>query len=528
MRLQVPESSLVRFMEISTAGSSINAGEYRIEDAEKLGKLLEGMRQANAKPDGIEDLEPSGQQYNLTIHEEQVSSTYVIDDLRSSDATVWSVKISKENENGTMDAWVVPSAWLSLILDEPVVPSLWLFTNNESASVTVLANRELKRDTAEQSVADSLRLVLPENARAPAYDIYWSDPGRFVVRFSEKPSAPLLLRFDKLLSVSGESFVDPDRADSAEAVLGDRGGQRIRWINPAKQSETVQMFKDTALLQPIHEGSYQADKLMAYHFDGTQTIIERDGGKQRRLGITKWPDAEGSYPNDYGADVLYSDRMLNGETYAVYGNRTLYRVHLNTGEIKKLYTSPAPVYGMASSPDGERVALLISSHSLGPDADLIVFSKDGRKLFSRANAGYINKSDGFLFVAPMTWPDNSTVVVPRSSEAGSRVRIHIGSKEETPYPSSKLPDSAAALLAETLSGQHTVSHIVPQQDAQGVFGRYIMFKTGNGWVWIYDLNKHALSWYGTGIPISWTKEGEAVVWTSDHEHTTFYIGMDTD
>ncbi|WP_222125152.1 hypothetical protein, partial [Bacillus pumilus] len=84
-----------------------------------------------------------------------------------------------------------------------------------------------------------------------------------------------------------------------------------------------------------------------------------------------------------------------------------------SGVFQELYESARPVYGIAASPDNDRLARLVASDdTFGPDADLIVLDRDGNQLLNRPRASYLSHSDGFLFIYPLAWNDNETVTVP--------------------------------------------------------------------------------------------------------------------
>lgn len=117
---------------------------------------------------------------------------------------------------------------------------------------------------------------------------------------------------------------------------------------------------------------------------------------------------------------MYSDRFYPGYTYMVSGNKTLYRVDLKDFSRKKLHVFDKPVYGMSSSPDGTRIAVLYAHDDyIGPGADLLVLDQKGNMLLSRENAAFLSHSDGFLFVYPLAWEDNSVLILPADNGESS-------------------------------------------------------------------------------------------------------------
>ncbi|MFD2880969.1 hypothetical protein ACFTAO_41610 [Paenibacillus rhizoplanae] len=63
----------------------------------------------------------------------------------------------------------------------------------------------------------------------------------------------------------------------------------------------------------------------------------------------------------------------------ISGNKTLYRVDLKGFTSKKLHVFNKPVYGMSSSPDSKRIAVLTAHDEfIGPGADLTVLDQQGK------------------------------------------------------------------------------------------------------------------------------------------------------
>lgn len=195
---------------------------------------------------------------------------------------------------------------------------------------------------------------------------------------------------------------DPDRSFRGVRVVSKDGKVINKWART-----------DINLFQPVRTGQNTGQQMFIYRPGSMQPELLAENGSLISWPAPEWTGAEPPYGNDYGNDVLYADRLLNDEIFAVKGNRTLYLVNTVTGEARKLYTAKHPIYGLAASKDNSRAALLVASEPyIGPNADLIILDREGEQIYSKPKASVQGHSDGFLFIYPMAWTNDTTLAVP--------------------------------------------------------------------------------------------------------------------
>jgi hypothetical protein len=244
----------------------------------------------------------------------------------------------------------------------------------------------------------------------------------------------------------------------------------------------------------------------------------------RTLPAISWPDAETApFGNDYGADVLFADRVHGDVVYAVHGNRTLYRVRLDTGEATKLYASETPVKALATASDGRRVALLVNAlESLTAEGDVLVLNEAGERLTFAGEATYGGHSDGFLFPIPIRWVDDRTVAVRRydGDNRIAYVDAEDGAMRVDAGP--RLPEEAKRLLDEAVGRPAETYRVLPAPDG----GERFAVQTREG-AWLVDPAASRASWLGPGAPLRWTPDGRVAVWTQppSSERGPYLLGM---
>ncbi|MBP1993760.1 hypothetical protein [Paenibacillus eucommiae] len=507
---------------------------FELNEEEDIVALLQGLQ--DAVPSYIDDPEPNGRLYKVEMKNELTTQTYTVNDLRETDSLDFSVKIYTESSEGQGQAWELSSAWIRLLLGYTsaiVEPLLYVSTNEDSSSVIVQSTLSLDRGSVEKAIKDTLITSVAVSGGQPQYHIYWSDSQRFVVRFPNlEEGTSVHFRLDGVLSETGVSFASESQPIRNLAVLNSQKPLKgLKWVNINSEIIREQKLESAVLIQPIWTDNQDKDSILVYHPDDSQSLIQLSTGDLKSINIREWPDLEEVYGNDYGTNVLFSDRFVEEKSYAVKGNRTVYSVNRKTGEAKKLYSSEKPIYGMASSPDSNRIAILVSSESfIGPFADLIVINKEGKEIFRKKEASYVGHSDGFLFVYPMTWVDDQTIGVPYRWKDEDRYvsgnsYIHIKDASIKNEEEVTLPNEAIELLEQYTGGPGSVEIIRVLPSPKGDQGRYYAVQISNTGCWLIDVISKKVTWLGPGTLVQWNELGEVVVWQSKQEGSIHIIGL---
>lgn len=489
--------------------------QITITDTQQLSSIIAGIHEAPViqEADQVRAEDEAGvvTTYRMRVLSAGEAQHYKLIDLRQTariDAAALLQHIEDTGEAQATPMLGLPTAWIGMLMgDRQGEALLKVEPHLDEKGVTVYANRQLQEASVVAAVERSLQQTGWLDHAPPEYVLAWSDPQRAVIRLAELPGRPVLLHFGSLLTAEGERFANANQLPAVEASLGTSTMMnRLSWITPAQQQEDSIGIQNTVLVQPMYSGAgeAEADEWLLYHADGSQTRMTRDG-EQQRIRITEWPGNRGTYGNDYGVEVLFSDRQVGDITYAVYGNRTLYRVNIATGKAVKLQDFDKPIYAVASSPDGKRIAVLESADdNLGAVANLLVLNKDGQELYKHDNAAYMNKSDGFLFPYAMSWIDPSSIAVLDQREAYGAAVIEVDRKEARAMEGA-VPEETYRQLQGLLPEGLGIMYVVAQPQ-----GRYAALQTENGWVWMYDTTEHQLAAYGYGLPLGWDEAGDTL------------------
>ncbi|HZG78262.1 MAG TPA: hypothetical protein VEZ72_20585, partial [Paenibacillus sp.] len=300
------------------------ASSIRIDDGATVDRLTAGLREG-AKPSYIDDPEPSGQLYRVDMRGVDAAGTpytftFTLNDMTGTDALQDAVKLYLAREDGATAAWTVPSGWALELLGRAAYGErrLRIAAIPHSGSVAVQANRRIRTASAPAAIEETLQFAgLEPDEQAPEYKIHWSDPQRFVVRFEPLPDGTAVrFRLDGLATAEGETFANEAEPRLTAATLTSASA----WggLSQADADGTVERsgrLGEAVLIGPLTGDG--TDAVLAYGADGMNTLFDLGTGTTRTLPAISWPDeASPPFGNDYGADVLFADRMNGDSVYA--------------------------------------------------------------------------------------------------------------------------------------------------------------------------------------------------------------------
>ncbi|WNS45617.1 hypothetical protein [Paenibacillus sp. MMS20-IR301] len=316
----------------------------------------------------------------------------------------------------------------------------------------------------------------------------------------------------------------PAAQDSYDSFLG------VRLIG--KQGNIIQEWAadNINLFQPVQTGHGQEAQLFIYRMANEQPELLLEDGTLMSWPAPDWTGAETGYGNDYGNNVLYADRLLNDEIFAVNGNRTLYLVNIKSGAAQKLYSAERPIYGMSASPDNSMAALLVASEPyIGPNADLIVLDRKGNSLVNIQKASVQSHSDGFLFIYPMAWKDPVTLAVPAGGyEQYGNGGVNLVNIQTRQMEFREKPALSPDLLHlfEEAAGQVKFPaelHFLPEPGEHPV---YYAVQGNHSDIWLLNQQTRQAVKLGSGRLLKWTGDGNLLVGKTTMDVMEFYIGTD--
>lgn len=268
--------------------------------------------------------------------------------------------------------------------------------------IQVKSNSDIDKQSLEQALKNSLQTSDPEAEFR--YTLEWESP-RFVqirLHLDESSAWSGTFNLDEALTADGRKYASTEQPYRNTVVVRAQAGQgSLLFQGITSGTRRVVPAWNTGWIKSVQTTESSAPSYLFYGQEKHQLVQALKG---EALEIPAWPQEKDAYGNDYGYHEMYSDRFYSGFTYMISGNKTLYRVDLKNFTREKLHVFDKPVYGMSSSPDGKRIAVLTAHDEfIGPAADLTVLDQKGKILHSKENASFISHSDGFLFVYSLTW-----------------------------------------------------------------------------------------------------------------------------
>ncbi|RXZ78973.1 hypothetical protein EBB07_24885 [Paenibacillaceae bacterium] len=530
-----------------------------ITDQHELDTLAQGLQRAPAS--SIDDPEPSGQLFKIALSNDSDTAIYQVNDLRLTTDHIVSGKIYLPGTEGQGKAWKVTTQWIRQLLGQEeqtqtAEPLLYTTFSDITNSVVVQANRDMDKDSVTKTLERTL-VVAGMPLEELDYTLYWVDDQRFVVEFANmKDDTSIHFRLDDIMSKSGEPFANKEHTFRNQVLLSSRNNNavsRLKWISQDNELIRSQSWDFSAVLiqpvfpidkvnEPVTDEKTHAEldagsleKLFVYHTNNTLTLIDPASGESTKFDPHLSSEKTKPFANnDYGIGTLMGDRFNEQISYAADANQFIYRVERKNGHHELLYTAPRPIYGIAVSPDLNHVAVLIASDEfVGPEADLIVLDSAGKEIYVQEKAAYISHSDGFLFVYPMQWKNNDTIVVPwiaHGAESFSRgtATIHLKEHTTTKQANPELPEEASQLLEAYTGGPGaaTLLRVLPQPGGEQEQNGSYAVQTSESGSWLINTASNRVIWLGPTTLIGWANQNEVIVAQPGKEEFIYNIGID--
>ena len=504
------------------------------QEPEVIRSLLQGMREA--QPAVIDDPEPSGERYELVLSGEGTSFTFTLNDLSHTNAPDVTDKVYGTLP-GEDQQWVgsLPSAWVQLLLypslvdDEPV---LVVTVDEDSDNVILTANRDVNRDLLADDFVAALRAGTEAGETLPAVVMTWTDDRRAVVTFPDlEEGQTIRFTMDNVTSAEGETMRVISKPDGYITLRGGRAWSGLQLVDGTNGNVIQEHGFDTAAVILPAGSRGKEPQYLIYNTDNTTYLYTPGTGEVANITVQEWLEDEVGYSTDDGVRVQFALTADEKVRYAARGLETVYSLSETGREHQQLYHSDRPIYGMAASPDGKHVALLVDAEgNLGPSADLIILNAEGQVVSTFANAAYMNHSEGWHLIYPVEWHDDDTVVVPivdssQETFREGRAFYHFKNGRQSTEPSyPPLPEDIIELLVKQLGGwgDSTYSRSLPKP---GKEDRYYAVDAREFGTYLVDRVEGTARQIGSGALIGWTPQGQVLVWHSTEGKRVSYLSV---
>lgn len=391
-------------------------------------------------------------------------------------------------------------------------PYLYFTQHDDSRGVTVEANRDIDRLSLQHALQHSL--IRREEAAVgepiSAHVVWYSARHAEILISGLDAGESVRFSFNGTKTVQGDAFLAGEQPARNDIVLfGTSEHDELLWLDQKDAREKRAVPIEGNIFQQV--GLDQASNLIAYPKSGAPVLVSADTGRVTKLQLPNWwPGAkQPPFGNDYGTSLMFADRFTKDATYVVVGNRYVYLLHWRTGQAEKLFESKAAIYAISASPTGSKAAILTDSDStIGPDADLTVLNSKGQIETAFRKAAIQSHSQGFLFVYPLAWVNDSSVLAVEQDHYRS-IRLSDGegaerAQDQLSAEERKLLEQQFGVVPETaeLIRSRTDANLVAIEINQNVFSPE---------VWIIDGAAGKLRWAGAGMLLGMSGSGEVIV-----------------
>lgn len=508
--------------------------EHREPDV--INKLLQGMK--DAQPSYIGDPEQSGDQYELVISGGDESRTFSLNDLRVTNTLDASVKVyaALSNEERAK-AWKLKTAWIELLLNPKVSEEearLIVTVDDEvSDSVILVANRDIDQQSIKDSIQSTLSVRTNATDTPTDYMMHVTDSRRIVIRFSNLPEgAKAEFNLDRIKTKEGEQFHIVYPYDSSLIVIHQGvAWSGLRWIDTTGLTVKEHGFDSAGLIQPLHYEEYNQE-IVVYNDNNTAYLLDLEKRDIADITIAEWVDDEVKYSAMYGVRLLYSYSAEKDVFYAAKGLETIYRINVADETKQAIYKSERPIYGMASSPDGGHIAILVDSEmNLGPYADLLIIDDKGKVVSEFTKAADIGHSEGWHFIYPVAWTDSDTIAVPLIGSAGEtflrgNALFHYKEGLLLKRGSKALPEDAATLLESAIGMVDELDIIMVLPKSHDENERYYAVYVAGYGGYLIDREDKKVTLISSGELVTWTSTGQIVAWHSTEGKYLDVVGIE--
>ncbi len=285
------------------------------------------------------------------------------------------------------------------------------------------SNLELNRSLLEQALPKQLVSNHPERTSL-SYTLEWQSGKEFALTFSDLLPREIIHFQVDYPSVDGHRRINEDIPRLSKGAVQYRESS----IPPAIVVTELEPFQHRylPLVKPHQQLAIHAETGVSYTlaYDNAGLYLTNlSDSTSRSLPLPAAEDGL-SLKDIHGYQPVILPNILHmNNFYAVMSHSQVLRINTDTGKSQPVYSSVKPIVGMASSPNGKLIGLMVQDKRFMSEADLVIIDEKGRVQDTFPKAAYLSHSDGYINTYALEWADDNTV----------RVRTEFPEKQEQGY-----------------------------------------------------------------------------------------------
>ncbi|MNC21359.1 hypothetical protein D3C75_693360 [compost metagenome] len=208
--------------------------------------------------------------------------------------------------------------------------------------------------------------------------------------------------------------------------------------------------------------------------------------------------------------VILPNILHKNNFYAVMSHSQVLRINTDTGKSQPVYSSVKPIVGMASSPNGKLIGLMVQDKRFMSEADLVIIDEKGQVQDTFPKAAYLSHSDGYINTYALEWVDDNTV----------RVRTEFPEKQEQGYKEFNLSARSIEALPDFEQHRKLLEKLAEKE--RDFFPAFspdqsrlaYATRSNDGFfteIWVTDLTGSTERFVGIGQFLGWISE-TAIAW----------------
>lgn len=380
-------------------------------------------------------------------------------------------------------------------------------------TVRFTSDVEMDRDSVEKSIRQQLSSSIPNRNDIP-YAVQWVSDHEFLVSIPQLlPRETIHFSVRHALTKAYGSLDETEMPHLYAAAFQYRpADQPAGLVISDAQSLTNRYL---AAVSPSNaelltqSGSAAAAAYMLSYDTGSAQLIDVQKETSTPLRLMAPPESS-PYEKLHGYKTYqFSNRINGNDLYAIVSHSNVYRIDLAGSGSELIYTSPMPLLGISSSPDGRHIGLMVAHHNeLRSEADLIVIDRKGKPVMDLPEASYLSHSDGYLNGYPVDWADDNKirVLAERNGERGFN-EIDLDTKAVSHVPDGAMNHPAVKRILQS------EREIVPFFSPDGSKLVYTTRSNAGFYleIWLQDVTTNRTALIGLGRFIGWAS-ADSFVW----------------